>query len=175
MKSTTLMIMRHAKTEWNSRSGRDYDRCLTDRGRCNAPKMGRWIVDQNHIPDRVLASTAKRAEQTTLACSAEWQQKPDQILWNKDIYLASLSVLLGFVAEDVPPNQTSLLVGHNPGLSDLILYLCADDLPMHALANLMPTAAIAVLELKADIDNVIDHGAWQCVDYITPKLLANNE
>lgn len=170
MQSTTLMIMRHAKTEWQASSGLDYDRCLTDRGQRNAPQMGQWLITHDYTPDKLIASTAKRAEQTAIACAAQWQHDIRAIQWEKSIYNASLTTLLGIVGTSVSLKQTSLLIGHNPGLAELILYLCADRLPDCARANFMPTGAIAVLH-NLNAENVIDYGAWECVDYMTPKRL----
>lgn len=168
--STTLLIMRHAKSDWNVSHGSDFDRVLSGRGITDAPRMGQWIVDQNHTPDQLICSPAQRVRETILAAGKAWNLDEEQIKWDQAIYNASLSQLLAIVAGDLAQERTNLITGHNPGVSELILYLSGDRVPEQDSANLMPTAAVTVLRLT-NIDNHVDYGSWQIIDYMKPRLL----
>ncbi len=170
--STTLLVMRHAKSDWNL-SGSDFDRVLSGRGVTDAPRMGQWIVDQGYVPDQLICSPAQRVRETVLAAGKAWDQDEYQIKWDRGIYNANLSQLLAIVAGDIAKGKTSLIIGHNPGVSKLILYLSGDQAPEQASENLMPTAAVTVLNLTGTC-NLVDHGSWQIIDYMKPRLFSRN-
>ncbi len=165
--------MRHAKSDWNIGTSSDFDRVLSERGNIDAPRMGQWLVNQGYSPDQVICSTAQRVKETIALVSTNWKQDEDQIIWEPAIYNASLSQLLGTVAAEIKQGQITLLTGHNPGVSELILHLGGDCIPIQASGNLMPTSAITALELT-NINNIIDYGSWKIVDYMKPANLAHN-
>ena len=171
MKSTTLLVMRHAKSDWNVSHGSDFDRILSGRGITDTPRMGQWIVDQGYTPDQLICSPAQRARETILAASKAWEQDEDRIKWDHDIYNAGLSQLLAIIAGDLAEGKINLITGHNPGVSELILYLSGNRVPDRADANLMPTAAITVLQQIDNSDNNVEYGSWQIIDYMKPRLL----
>jgi len=173
MKSTTLLVMRHAKSDWNASHGSDFDRVLSGRGISDAPRMGQWIVDQSYTPDQIICSPAQRVRETILAAGKAWDQDEDQIKWDHDIYNADLDKLLAIVAGDLKQGSINLLTGHNPGVSELILYLSGDRVPEQASDNLMPTAAVTILKL-ANSDNPVNYGDWQIIDYMKPRLLSES-
>ncbi|MFK8067194.1 MAG: histidine phosphatase family protein [Gammaproteobacteria bacterium] len=170
MNSTLLLIMRHAKSDWNTGHQTDFERILSDRGNKDAPRMGQWIVDQNYTPDHVICSPAQRVKETISLVANSWELKQEKIQWEDSIYNANLSQLLAIIAVDLKPDKINLLVGHNPGVNELILYLSGNKIPDQATGNLMPTAAITVLKLS-DMDHSAQSGAWQIVNYMKPKLL----
>ncbi len=170
MKSTTLLVMRHAKSDWNVSHGSDFDRVLSGRGITDARRMGQWIADQGYSPDQLICSPAQRVRETILAASKAWEQDKDLIKWDHDIYNAGLTQLLAIIAGDLVEGEINLITGHNPGVSELILYLSGDRVPDQANANLMPTAAITVLNLQ-HTENSIGYGGWQIIDYMKPRLL----
>ena len=59
-----LLLMRHAKSSWGDPTIKDHDRPLNNRGKKDAPRMGKLLKENNLIPDIILSSTAKRAEMT---------------------------------------------------------------------------------------------------------------
>ena len=172
MKSTTLLVMRHAKSDWNISQGADFDRVLSGRGQTDAPRMGQWIADQGYTPDQVLCSPAQRVRETIFAAGKAWDLNEQQIEWDGEIYNASLPQLLAIVTADLVQGKINLIAGHNPGVSELILYLSGDQVPDRASNNLMPTAAVTVL--KTGTDNFVDYGGWQIIDYMKPRLLTDN-
>ena len=121
-----LMLLRHAKTESESPSGRDQDRRLDERGRRDAADIGGWISRHPPCPDIVLVSPAVRAQQTwNLAAEAMQDHAPQPRSETvADLYGADPAQLLQIVrmASATDPTQL-MLVGHNPTLSELVSLL----------------------------------------------------
>jgi phosphohistidine phosphatase len=151
-----LGLYRHAKSDWNSAEARDFDRPLNARGRKGAAAMGRHIRDQGSRWERIIASPAARcAETVEVGCEAIGQTFP--VRWDRRIYLASSATLLDLLREQEGDPPSVLMIGHNPGLEDLIFDLVPDDgsSPLRdVVEEKFPTAAFAILEL--DIDEWVD-------------------
>jgi phosphohistidine phosphatase len=148
----TLGLWRHAKSDWNDRSARDFDRPLNRRGLKGAAIMGRHIADQPIYWERIIASPAVRVAQT-IELGAEAARINPQVRWDRRIYLASSATLLDLLREQEGNPSTILMVGHNPGLEDLIFDLVPDDgsSPLRDLVEeKFPTAAFARMEMGID-------------------------
>jgi phosphohistidine phosphatase len=148
----TLAIFRHAKSDWNDARLRDFDRPLNTRGRKGAEKMGAYIRGQNWRFDRVLASPAVRVTQT-IEISAQAAGGTPPVIWDRRLYLASSDVLQDILRGQEGDPGSIILVGHNPGLEDLILDLVPDDgtCPLRdVVEEKFPTAAFAIVELDID-------------------------
>jgi phosphohistidine phosphatase len=147
-----LGLFRHAKSDWHDPRARDFDRPLNQRGRMGAEIMGRHIRDHGMRWDRIVSSPAIRcAETIEIACQAAGQ--PVAVNWDRRIYLASSATLADLLREQDGDPQSILMVGHNPGLEDLIFDLVPDDgsSPLRdAVEVKFPTASFAVLELALD-------------------------
>ncbi|OYY64610.1 histidine phosphatase family protein [Sphingomonas sp. 28-62-11] len=150
----TLTLLRHAKSGWDDPVARDFDRALNARGKRGAAQIGQYLADHGLVYDYILASPAVRVTQTldclasnyTLAVSPEWERR---------IYLASAATLLELVAALPDSANNVLLVGHNPGLEDLVLMLvpvgadAQDAQPSlrDAVEIKFPTASLAELQV----------------------------
>ncbi|MBB4859052.1 phosphohistidine phosphatase [Novosphingobium chloroacetimidivorans] len=173
----TLGLFRHAKSDWNDARLRDFDRPLNKRGREGAGLMGLHIRDYGVLWRRIIASPAVRVTQTIeLAAEAAGQVPP--LNWDRRIYLASSPTLMELLREQHsdqdggPP--TILMVGHNPGLEDLIFDLVPDDgsSPLRdMIEDKFPTAAFAVLELDIEDWRDIDDGCARLVHVMRPRDL----
>lgn len=155
MKSLTLF--RHAKTERDSATGRDFDRQLAERGCEDAPRMGEEIRKLGLQYDLVLSSPARRAAQTAelAGLSARFDDR---------IYDAASDQLLA-IARDADDLVGSLaLVGHNPGFERLASRLIGATLEM-------PTGALAEIELPIDHWRDANDGGGRLVRFIKPKDL----
>ncbi|MGH8119430.1 MAG: SixA phosphatase family protein [Gammaproteobacteria bacterium] len=146
MKKHLLLIMRHAKSDWSDHAAADFDRMLTDRGRKDAKKMGTWLRKKKIIPDSIVSSPAARAERTALIVCKETGFDPAEIMWDRRIYEASREDLLKVVAGHAQNNGCMLLIGHNPGLEELLSYLSGDQPEANETGKMLTTAAIAVLD-----------------------------
>jgi phosphohistidine phosphatase len=137
----TLVLLRHAKSDWDGHEA-DIDRPLARRGQREAPEAGQWIG--GHLPPIELAvvSPARRANETWQLVAAQLG-RPTVVQVENRVYAASAATLLS-VVRDLPPEVcTALLVGHNPGLEELVLALTGELVPM-------PTSAIAVLAVDVE-------------------------
>jgi phosphohistidine phosphatase len=144
----TLLVLRHAKSDWDTNARTDFERPLSKRGRRDAPKVGLWLRQNGPVPGLVLSSPAERARHTALAVCHELGIDPEQIRWDRRIYEAGTAELLAALAEAPESVGILLLVGHNPGLEALVGLLCGDT-PESPDGKLLPTAALAQLDCAA--------------------------
>lgn len=147
MESPLLIVMRHAKTELASPSGDDFSRALTPRGSADALAMGGWLHARYGDLAQVVSSTALRTRQTVAALAVAWGETPPPVRWDPALYLAELDTLLGVV--EAERQAATLLIGHNPGLEDLVRYLVRDVERNVGTPKIMPTSAVYVLELPS--------------------------
>lgn len=148
----TLGLFRHAKSDWQDPRARDFDRPLNDRGRRGAAIMGRHVHDHGIKWARMVASPAIRCAQT-IELAAQASGQPVAANWDRRIYLASGVTLADLLREQDGDPKAILMVGHNPGLEDLIFDLVPDDgtSPLRdVVEEKFPTASFAVLELDID-------------------------
>ncbi|NEB01164.1 histidine phosphatase family protein [Streptomyces sp. SID13726] len=140
-----LVVLRHAKSAWPE-GVRDHERPLGPRGHRDAPEAGRVLAESDLLPDLALCSTAVRARQTWELASAQWGTPPPVRL-DPELYAADVPELLAVVHATPPEVVTLLLVGHNPGLEELVLALAGDGLDdaLDEVRVKFPTSAIAVL------------------------------
>lgn len=138
-----LTLIRHAKSDWNSAVASDFDRPLNRRGNKAAPLMAARIRERDQIPDLLVSSPAQRAVETVELIAHELDLPQEQIVFQKDIYEASPTTLVKIVRH-LPESEHIALIGHNPGLSELGLWLCAQA------PEWLPTCAVLELELAVD-------------------------
>jgi len=148
--SRYLLLFRHAKSAWDTGAAKDFDRPLAGRGERDAPIMGNWLKSQGIIPDAVVSSSALRARQTSEAACQNMGIKGKEINWDSRVYAATVSELLNVLKEYKKSPKTIMLVGHNPGLEDLMEYLLGDGLQIPPDGKLLPTAAVAHLKMPND-------------------------
>lgn len=168
MKNRKLIIMRHAKSDWTTNAGRDFDRPLSKRGNNDAPKMGNWLKKQDLIPDKVLSSPAQRTKQTAYLVAAELGLSEEDIIWDSTIYEASLSDLLTVLDNHTGEADILLLIGHNPSVDSLLEYLSSDVPEENDDGKLMTTAAVAVLDY-GEGPIVTEPGSGQLSILIRPR------
>lgn len=156
-----LYVMRHAKSSWSDPGMADFDRPLNARGQAAAPLMGQRLQAQEIRVDIILASTARRVRETLSRLESQWQHG-GQVIWEAELYLADCSTLLRHLSMLDASWSRVMLIGHNPGLSALVMTLT--DLPVD-----MPTAAIAALECPAQNWSQATKERWTQRDYWTPK------
>lgn len=148
----TLTLLRHAKSGWDDPVARDFDRPLNEKGMRAAFTMGRKAQDMGLAVDRLIASPAMRVKQT-LDSFFDGLGRTIDTVWDRRIYLASSSTLLDILHETPADIDSLMMVGHNPGLEDLILDLVPDDgtSPLRDIVeNKYPTASLARLSWDSD-------------------------
>jgi len=132
----TLVVVRHAKSDWSS-AVPDDERPLAERGRRDAPAIGTWLAEHVERVDLVVCSPAKRARQTWQLAAAGLDPEPP-VRFDDRIYTAEPGGLLGVIDELPDEAGTVALVGHNPSLTDLVSLLSGQ-------AHELKTSAVAVL------------------------------
>ena len=153
MKGRTLLVLRHGKSDWTT-GHEDYHRPLVDRGRLGSRKMGAWIKRQKLVPDMVLSSPAERARATTVTACKAMGLPLKSVRWDEQMYAAPVEDLLAALADCPKTAQRVMVVGHNPGLEDLIHYLTEGRLEMPADGKVLPTSALAQLEMTKEWQNL---------------------
>jgi phosphohistidine phosphatase len=151
----TLTLLRHAKSGWDDPVERDFDRPLNGRGRRAAHRMGRYLRDEALAFDQVVASPALRVQQTIAGVEDGYGQ-PLAPAFDRRIYMASASTLLDVVHGLDDAQGKVLLVGHNPGLEDLVLMLVPEgEAGLRDEVEIKyPTATLA--EMRFDVDRWAD-------------------
>lgn len=142
-----LVIMRHAKSDWETGAESDFDRPLARRGQKDAPRMGRWLSRHYGKPNHIVCSPARRARETAGFVLPELDYPETDVTWDDRIYEGSISDLLGVLA-DHESCASLMLIGHNPGLDDLLEHLSIKQPEKNRDGKLMTTAAIAILEFR---------------------------
>ena len=163
-----LLILRHAKSDWTSAAASDFDRPLAKRGKKDAPRVGEWLYREGLVPDMVISSSAERARQTAVKVCKSMDFKKKKIQWDGKVYAAGVADLLKVLARCSPGERTVMLVGHNPGLEDLVCYLAADEVEEPSDGKLLPTAAVARLEMPDDW-STLEAGCAQLVSVTRPR------
>lgn len=165
--------MRHAKSSWNDPALRDFDRPLNERGEKAAPLVGEWMRKQKLQPDSVISSPAERARRTIVLVmeAAKFElglyKFEAEVRYDERLYGASAAQLLEVIRQIEPNINRVLLVGHNPGLEDLIETLTGE-------AEHMPTAALACVNLNVEKWDGVDQGGGSLEWLMKPKELAKS-
>ena len=159
----TLIMLRHAKSSHEDGSLKDIDRPLNERGIADAKLIGGLIRKKRIQPELILASAAERVRQTAdLVLKAA--RLNVEVTFDKRIYEASDRVLFKIIREINDSSNAVMLIGHNPGLEDLLEELTGE-------AIRLPTAAVAVVELTVEQWTKVRAGAGNLKFRVTPKEL----
>ena len=136
----TLLVLRHAKSSWDDPALGDHERPLNKRGRRDAPRMGELVREHGLIPDVVISSDAVRARLTAEAV-VEAARYAGEILVDHHLYMASPADILSRLRTVREKAETVMIVGHNPGLEELVAQLTGErpDLPTAALMQTVAT------------------------------------
>ena len=165
-----LVLLRHAKSAWDDDTLRDRDRPLAPRGRRAAKRVGKWARKQDLRPQLVLCSSAVRARQT-LERVLPYLGEP--AVWTEvTLYAASAETLLARIRGLPDEADTVMLVGHNPGLTDLALLLAAPGRKRERAAVNVPTGAVVELELDAVRWADVAPAQARMTRFVVPRELA---
>ncbi|MDQ0746933.1 phosphohistidine phosphatase [Streptomyces africanus] len=164
-----LVVLRHAKSAWPL-DVTDHERPLAPRGRRDAPAAGQALAEADCLPDLALCSTAVRARRTWELAAAEWGTPPP-VRFDRRLYAASPAGLLAVVHEVSAEVETLLLIGHNPGLEELVLALAGDgpDDTLERVRTKFPTSAVAVLSWYGTTWRALIPGAALLTSLTVPR------
>jgi len=156
-----LLLLRHGKSDWRQAVA-DLERPLKHRGERNATQVGAWLRANDLLPDIIISSPATRAVDTArrVRVAGAWEDLPMRT--DERIYAAELEDLLAVIADLPAGTARVLLVGHNPGLEELLVYLAGPQVDTPADGKLLPTATLARLRMP---------GSWRKLNPGSGRLL----
>lgn len=162
-----LMLLRHAKSDWKEEGLVDIERPLSSRGKKNAAKLGKWLIDNDLMPDLIICSPAQRAQQTLKRICNECSANAIIV---DELYLADHEQLLQVLAETPNANRV-MLIAHNPGLENLLHMLTNGH--DEQTVQLFPTCAMAHLVLPDDWTNIQAESA-KLQQFVTSKSIKHS-
>lgn len=167
----TLTLLRHAKSGWDDPVARDFDRPLNPKGQRAAAMVGRHMKALGLAFDHVIASPAVRVTETLEQVRQGYGGDLAPV-WDQRIYLASTATLLD-VVHDLPAGADHvLLVGHNPGLEELVLLLVPDDDALRdEVAIKFPTATLAEMTFETARWDAVKAGGAKLTRFVRPRDL----
>ena len=165
-----LTLLRHAKSGWDDPVSRDFDRPLNARGKRASEVIGRWLHDHDISFDLIVGSPAVRVVETIehVAIGLGETMAPT---WDKRAYLASASSLLEIIHDTPDAVERLLLVGHNPGLEDLVLMLVPDegDGARDEVEEKYPTASLVAIDFDTEHWAEIQAGKGRLIYFKRPR------
>ncbi len=164
-----LILLRHAKSDWDSPANDYFSRPLNQRGRESATKIGQWLATNGYLPDLVLCSAAERTQETYGRVASELKGNP-QVQMLKSLYLAAPETMLRELTK-VENATTVMIVAHNPG-SAILANALAEAAPAHSRFDDYPTAATTVFEFDVSNWASVAPGMGQVVAFVVPGDLA---
>jgi len=154
-----LFIIRHAKSSWDASNIDDFERPLNDRGKRDAPRMGKRLKEKDIHADLLLSSPAKRALSTAKRIAKELKYPKDDIKTDRRLYHADEETMLTVVRELKDNRNVVMIFSHNPGLTEFVNSLMNGELDI----DNVPTCGVVAFQFNFD--------SWKDVDWGKGKLL----
>ena len=159
----TLYLVRHAKSSWKDPSLADFDRPLNKRGKRDAPFMAQKMKLKGIMPDLMVSSSAKRAQETCKAFAETMGYPQKEIIFKRQIYDADEADLLAIVRKTDNDFNSLMLFGHNPELTWF-----ANELSNGNIEN-VPTTGIVAIQCNTDNWQHIEFGKQNLLFFDFPK------
>ena len=145
----SVLILRHAKSNWKEPGIDDHERPLNKRGKHDAPLMGKLLKDEHLLPDLIISSTAKRARSTAKRV-AESLGYEGKITLDRSLYAAEPAAYINVLRHLSNEYTRVLMVGHNPGLEELVNTLTGKE-------HIMPTCSLVHIQFSVNSWNEINY------------------
>lgn len=139
-----LILIRHAKSDWNAGVATDYERPLDERGVKEAHKMAKRLAEKEIMPDLIITSSAIRALTTCKFIAEKLDYSENNIRQSKLLYSGNTGVWMDTISEIDNSNHTVMMFGHNPVISNLASHLVNRDI------GEMPTCAVVAIQLNIE-------------------------
>jgi phosphohistidine phosphatase len=168
-----LLILRHAKAEAASPAGGDHERPLAARGHDDAAKIGAYLRNADLAPKVAVLSSARRVQETWAGIVAELPLKPSSQT-ERQLYNATPEDILAVIRAIPGGESPAIVVGHNPGLHAIALYLIAsgDAAARERLASGFPTSGLVVIDFPATSWSVVAPRSGKLQHFVSPSTLA---
>ncbi|HEY0654458.1 MAG TPA: histidine phosphatase family protein [Chryseosolibacter sp.] len=162
----TVYLIRHAKSSWEEEGLADFDRPLNERGKIDAPRMGKRLKEKDIVPDLLLSSPAKRALSTAKRIADAIGFPKEKIKTDRALYHADEDEILNVIRSLSDKNDCVILFGHNPGLTDFVNTMNHDR--SHYIDN-VPTCGVVAFTFQTNSWKHIDFGKGDLILYDYPK------
>jgi phosphohistidine phosphatase len=159
----TLYLVRHAKSSWDDPSLDDFNRPLNERGKKDAPRMGKRLKEREVTADLMISSPAKRALRTCKEVARVLDYPQEKIRTDKILYHADEDAFLSVLKSIKDPNEVVMVFGHNPGLTEF-----ANSLFNETIMNI-PTAGVVAGKLNIDSWSQVSVGCGEMLFFDFPK------
>ena len=160
-----LILMRHAKSDWDNPDLYDFKRPLNKRGRASAEALGQWLRDRAYLPDEVLCSSSVRTTETLRQLKLDPQTKTEMV---RTLYHAGAQSMLEVLRE--ASGSVVLMIGHNPGICALANALLREPATHERLSD-YPTGATLVCDFDVTAWAEVDWHSADYVDFVVPREL----
>ncbi|MBC7901957.1 MAG: histidine phosphatase family protein [Gemmatimonadaceae bacterium] len=141
----TLLIVRHAKSSWDSDTVSDFDRTLNERGKKDAPMMGARLLERNIAIDEFVASPAKRARKTAELFIEAMNEDSGKLRFEETLYHAPRDLFYEVISRFYDDSECVAIFSHNPGITDFV-----NSLTSTFRTDNMPTAGVAAVTAAID-------------------------
>jgi len=162
-----IYLVRHAKSSWKDPLMDDYDRPLNKRGKHDAPMMGQWLKDHQHIPELMISSSAKRAIKTAKKIAKALGYPKKEIVEKLELYEADVMVYLKTIKSLKSKINSVMMIGHNPTITLLSNYLTKKEM------DNIPTTGIFCVDFSIDSWTDLKENEGKVVFFNFPKKVKN--
>jgi len=160
----TLVLIRHAKSSWDSAAIKDFDRPLNERGNRDADDMSRRLCKKLQGIDVFISSPALRARTTAERFAAAFK-KDGALMLEPQLYLAAASFFNELIPSIDNTHSTAAIFSHNPGITEFANMLTAD-----VKTDNIPTCGIFAVQAAVDDWKQFPTAKKQLLFYDYPKL-----
>lgn len=160
-----LFLVRHAKSDWKEPTP-DIERPIAEKGKKAATRLGQWLGENNVLPDYVLVSPAKRAQQTLKRLNL--RKDLCTIETDETLYHADLDTLKSLLKQIPQQYERVMMIGHNPGFEALRQFLETKPDDIDPEAGLFPTASLAHFIMPHNWKK-LTQGSGKLSRFIRPK------
>jgi phosphohistidine phosphatase len=158
MSMKTLYVIRHAKSSWEDADLADFDRPLNERGKMDAPRMGKRLKERKVYPNLILSSPARRAFSTAKRMAEVLGYGKENIRTDSKLYHAGSRQIISVLKSIPEKHEIVMIFGHNPGLTDFV-----NEVGKDVDIDNIPTAGVAALQFQFD--------SWSHLETEQGKLL----
>ena len=155
----TVYLVRHAKSSWDNPEQSDYERPLNERGKRDAPRMGKRLKEKEIVLNLMLSSPAKRALATCKRIAEVLGYPQEKIKTDQELYHADEEKILSVIQNLKDKHNSVMIFSHNPGLTDFVNAFMPDE----AVIENIPTCGIVALDIEVE--------SWKQATWGQAKLL----
>jgi phosphohistidine phosphatase len=160
----TLYVVRHAKSSWDNTDLADFERPLNERGKADAPRMGKRLKERDVHPSLLLSSPAKRTLATAKRIAEVLNYPKKNIHTEEKLFHADSDEIIAVLKSVSDQNEVVMLFGHNPGLTELV-----NEIGEHVNIDNIPTCGVVALRFHVNSWNQLGSIKGELLFFDYPK------